>query len=132
MRANRLTLMLYVVLSLLTAGYCWLIWLGMGAFQAWMPAELAEYLPLVSRVAMSPLLQMPYHAFHWQLLAAAILLGCALWGAWRSRESGGPEAHLLPAVVVVAWILLSVCWHLVGALVPMVSVAQVLAPCVIP
>ncbi len=71
MQTVRLALLPSAVLALLTAGYCWLIWLAMGAFSAAMPIEVSQNLPLVSRLTMAPLLPVPFHALHWQLLGVA-------------------------------------------------------------
>ncbi len=126
MQTARLALLPSAVLALLTAGYCWLIWLAIGAFHAALPVAVSDDLPLISRLTMAPLLPVPFHALHWQLLAVAVLVGGVVWGVRRSRVSGDERALLLPAVLVVGWILTSVCWHAAGVLAPMVSVAYVL------
>jgi hypothetical protein len=99
-------ILLSAFLILMTAGYCWLIGLGMGAYTAFLSQRQLAALPLVSRL-------MSVHPRPWQSLAALSLLLNFIWAAVQSKKQTGCDAWGTAAVTHVCWLL--TCFFLHGA-----------------
>lgn len=127
-RAGTMTSALAPALAMLalTASFCWVAWLGTGAYLAWF-GTLAGVRPTwAMTVAMQPSLPFPFHAIVVQSLAVASLAANLAWAMMRMRRANGGDPALLPFVCHVAVVL--ACLFLAGAgmLSPLVEVAAVL------
>ena len=109
------------VMVLLTAAYCGLLWLAIGAYQAWLPATLGA-MPALTSLLVCLGVPFPWHAAPWQTLALASMLR-ALYSARQSAEG---VARLRAWLIHVGWLLLSVFAIGVGMLLPIVQIAAIL------
>jgi hypothetical protein len=84
-------------------------------------------LPLVSRIGLAPLpLPIPWQMIHWQLLSICFLVLCINHAVKLSREHQNTADYAPVLVLYAVWILFVVCFHLLAAVLPMVSVGHVL------
>lgn len=113
--------MLTTAMALLTAAYCGLVWLALGAYQAWLPVEPGA-VPLFTTLTVGGGLPFPWHAAPWQGLALASML----WALYLARRSPDGLAPLRGWLFHVGWLLLSVFAIGVGMLLPIVQVAAIL------
>jgi hypothetical protein len=117
----------YGLMALLTIGYCWFIWLAVGAYATSLPKEFFAVFPPISKIlAYDHARPFPYHVLPWQILAVASLAINFLWGKRRSQRLNSPEGHGIPVACHIGWILLCLCWHGVGMLLPIVVITPVI------
>ena len=113
--------MLTTVMVILTAAYCGLLWLAIGAYQAWLPAKLGAMPTFTAMVACLGL-PFPWHAAPWQALALASML----WALYSARRDLEGAALLRAWLFHVGWLLLSVFAIGIGMLLPIVQIAAIL------
>jgi hypothetical protein len=99
-------IIVYSLLALMTAGYCWLVRLGMGAYTAILTQKQFSELPLVTRVV-------SVHPHPWQALAVLSLLLNSTWAMVQSKRQVSYDAHATAAVTHVCWLV--TCFFLHGA-----------------
>jgi hypothetical protein len=115
-----------LALALLTAAYCWLVWLGIGAYMGLIPHPPGPDWPWITRIVAQDALPFPFHALVVQGVAVvSLLLNCG-WGVARSRTHAGSDAHMPPALCHVAVIVFSLCLVGAGMLAPIVFSGQVI------
>jgi len=117
---------IFLSLALLTALYCWLVWLGIGAYLVALPRPQDAPWPWITRVIAQDALPFPFHAVLMQGIAVLSLLLNSAWGAMRSRELAGVEAHTLPMLCHVGVIVFCLCLIGAGMLSPIVGVASII------
>jgi len=111
----------YGLLTLLTAGYCWLAWLLTAVAMT-----LVHDPSPVTRLTAWSALPAPWQALFWQVLAAVSLIGALAWGTARARRMSVVHAHLWPIAAHALLLFACLVWQLVGALDSLVAVAYVL------
>ncbi len=117
---------IFLALAVLTAVYCWLAWLGIGAYLIALPHPQDTPWPWITRVIAQDALPFPFHAVLMQGVAVLSLLLNFGWGIVRSRELAGIEAYTLPVLCHVGAIVFCLCLIGAGMLAPIVGVATVL------
>jgi len=117
---------IYLLLLMVTIGYCWLVWLVIAVVETYPLLDPGITPTLLSRITASGFLPFPYHAVVWQLLAVTSLITTFVWGLRRAKSSDVLQAHTLPILVHLSWILLCLIWHGIGALDPMIVVNYIL------
>jgi hypothetical protein len=119
MRYWRSFCLIYGLLGLATAGYCWLIWLAAVFWEALSPVEPSWLVRLT-------ILPVPWGVYllvlPWQILA---LLSWTISLIWSMRHWYEPRAWVAP-VAHIAWLLVALFWHGVGALYDFVTIAYAL------
>ncbi len=115
----------YSLLTALTAVYCVLLWYGAGLWGVlYSPSEFGR-LPLFSLLCIAPLpLPLLWQMIHWQFLAIISLFACINWGVKCARRENSNMGHALPMAVHTSWIVFALSCHLLGALIPMLSVGH--------
>jgi len=117
---------MFLALAVLTAVYCWLVWLGIGAYLVLLPRPRDTPWPWITSIIAQDTLPFPFHAILMQGVAVlSLLLNCA-WSAVRSREPAGIDAHTLPALCHVGVIVFCLCLIGAGMLAPIVTLGRVL------
>lgn len=117
----------YSLLSGLTAVYCMLIWYGSGLWWSSYASSEPYKLPLISLLSLAPLpLPIWWTMIHWQALAIISLVISIYWGRKRCSQLGGDEGYTLPITIHTLFIFFAVCCHLLGAMLPMLSIGHVI------
>jgi hypothetical protein len=84
-------------------------------------------LPLLSHIGLAPLpLPIPWQMIHWQLLSICFLFICVTRAVKMSREHRDAADYAPVLILYTVWILFAVCFHLLAAVLPMVSVGHVI------
>ncbi len=121
-------LLAYCILFGLTSAYCAAIWYGSGIWSAYFQRAAQTQWPLITQITIAPLpLPIWWTMIHWQAPAVFSFILCFIWGIMRNRKLGHSQGHALPMAVHLAWLLFAILCHLLGILVPMLSVAHVTA-----
>ena len=117
----------YALLTGLTAVYCILLWYGAAMWGIFFNHADFGSLPLISRIGLAQLpLPVPWQMIHWQLLSICFLFVCITHAAKMSREHRDAADYTPVLILYTVWILLAVCFHLLAAVLPMVSVGHIL------
>ena len=117
----------YVLSIAITIVYCAAIWYASGIFSVFFGTYEEGEFSLFLLLSIVPLpVSIWFGAIHWQLLAIASLVSSYVWGVSRASRVGGDQAFALPIVIHLAWIVLLVLWHALGAMSPMITVGHVL------
>ena len=116
----------FVTLAVLPAVYCWLVWLGIGAYLVVLPRPQDTPWPWITRVIAQDALPFPFHAVLMQGIALLSLLLNSAWGAGRSRKLAGIEAQTMPVLCHVGVIVFCLCLIGAGMLAPIVTVGTII------
>ena len=113
--------LMFVLVSLLTIGYAWLVQLGLGFLSVlYDPASLGGVALLT--VLFTSLSSIMF----WQIAAFGSLLICTYWACSRNKSMKNTESVFLPALVHVTWIVTSFMWIAAAAFDPFLEVGYVL------
>ncbi|MCK5071027.1 MAG: hypothetical protein KAR01_10810 [Desulfocapsa sp.] len=124
---NPVIILIYLLLSGITATYTILLWYGAEVWAAFFIQSDYGSVPFFSTLFLAPLpLPIWYHMIHWQTFAILSLLCCIVWGAKRSRVNNSDAAHLLPITLHTLWIIFVTSCHLVAAVLPMFAVGKII------
>jgi hypothetical protein len=110
----------------LTAAYCWIVWLGTGAYLAWIEAPSGVAPTWVTALTMQASLPYPFHAIVLQSFAVISLAANAIWALVRTRRAELNDPLLLPVACHVALVVTGLCLAGAGMLAPLVDTAAVL------
>lgn len=112
-------IIVYSLLILMTFGYCWLIWLGMGAYTCLLTQKQFGELPLITRL-------ISIHPRPWQGLAVLSLFLNFIWAVVQSKRRVSYDAHATAAVTHICWLLTCFFLHGAGMLFPFIIEAYVI------
>ena len=116
----------YSLLTGLTAFYCVLLLYASGLWWSFQISSDSLQIPLFSLITLAPLpVPIWWQMIHWQSLAVLSLSFCMYWGRKRSGRLN-EDGCVLPMLMHVIWILFAVCCHMLGAVLPMLSVGTVI------
>ncbi len=115
----------YLLMAATTAIYCLLIWYC-GNLSALFPlgGEGAS-LPLFTTLCISPLpLPIWWNMIHWQVIAVLSLIFSIVTGIKRSVSYDMEDGLIFALILHTAWIVFAICCHVLGAIMPMISIAH--------
>lgn len=104
---------LYSLLIILTAGYCWFIELGMGAYRILLANDNLTCWSILTDV-------LAIHPLPWQLLAIASLLINSAVAFIGSKEKGSSKSHMAGALCHICWIGACCFLHGIGMMEPFI------------
>ncbi len=117
----------YALLTGLTAVYCLLLLYGSTLWGFFFNRSDFGSLPFISRVGLVQLpLPAPWQMIHWQLLTLSFLIICVSHAVKMSQQDRDEVEYMPVLILYVGWILFAVCFHLLAAVLPMVSVGHTL------
>jgi hypothetical protein len=115
------------LLTGLTAVYCVLVWYGSGIWWALQYQPDSPPISIISLICLAPLpLPIWLTMIHWQLVAISSLVICLYWGRKRSVQLDSDNGYALPMAMHTIWILFAVCSHILGAMIPLLSIGHII------
>jgi len=112
----------YVLLTLMTIAYCVAIWYGIAICNAYL-ANISTSLPTFGFfIAPFPMSGIWFGAIHWQVIAVGSLVWSFIWGRRRANQSNNDSEYMLPMMIHLAWVVLALLLHAIGAMAPMIEI----------
>ncbi len=119
-----ITYILSGFLVLLTLGYVYLVWLGIGIISVLIPPDQYTFLSLLTVGKIIDHIWLG--AVHWQLLAVIALVINLAWARKRCYLDGHREGIVLPIVSQILILFTLIVWHVIGVLDPMLVIGSVI------
>lgn len=115
----KMMLFIYLLLVMITAGYCWFIELAMGAFKVLLANWELTCWPALTEV-------LAIHPLPWQILAViSLLMNSLLVFIWK-KEGDVSGRHTNAAICHMCWVLICFFLHGIGMLTPFIIRAYVI------